>query len=82
MPWMKEKHYQMEQLYSDDNSIDMFVYGGTAYLNAADVDWIKNEIFEKEKCSRKINSFKITKDFQKINISAGAAGTVGFLNIF
>ena len=28
-----------ENLYSNDSEIDMFVYEGTAFVNAEDVDW-------------------------------------------
>ena len=36
-----------EQVYSDDNNVDMFVYEDIVYINAADVDWVKNGLLIK-----------------------------------
>ena len=52
-----------EQLYSNDHSIDMFVYKDVAYVNVADVEWVKNETFERGKYIGKINNSGITNDF-------------------
>ena len=32
-----------ENLYSNDSEIDMFVYEGTAFVNAEDVDWVTEQ---------------------------------------
>lgn len=53
-----------EQLYSDNHSIDMFVYEGAAYVNASDIDWVKNKTLEKEKYIGKITNSGITSDFK------------------
>ena len=34
-----------ENLYSTDNTIDMFVYQETAYVNAEDTDWVAAQEF-------------------------------------
>ena len=36
-----------ENLYSTDNTIDMFVYQETAYVNAEDTDWVAEQEFVK-----------------------------------
>ena len=53
-----------EQLYSDNHSIDMFVYEGAAYVNASDIDWVKNKTLEKGKYIGKITNSGITSDFK------------------
>lgn len=53
-----------EQVYSDNHSIDMFVYEDAAYINATDIDWIKNETFEKGKYIGKINNSGVKNDFK------------------
>ena len=53
----------------------MFCYEGDAYVNAADLDWVKNETHEKEKCIWKIKNSKITKDFQNWDATVLHVGT-------
>lgn len=64
-----------EQLYSSNHSIDMFVYEDVAYVNASDVDWVKNETFERGKCIGKISNSEITNDFKNWDATVLPAGT-------
>lgn len=64
-----------EQLYSDDHSIDMFVYEDAAYVNVTDVDWVKNETFEKDKYIGKISNTGVTNDFNNWDATLLAIGT-------
>ena len=64
-----------EQLYSSNHSIDMFVYEDAAYVNAADIDWVKNETLEKGKCIGKISNSEITSDFKNWDATVLPAGT-------
>ena len=64
-----------EQLYSDDHSIDMFVYEDAAYVNVTDVDWVKNETFEKDKYIGKISNTGVKNDFNNWDATLLAIGT-------
>ena len=65
-----------EQLYFDDHSIiDMFVYEDAAYVNVTDVDWVKNETFEKDKYIGKISNTGVTNDFNNWDATLLAIGT-------
>ena len=64
-----------EQLYSGNHSIDMFVYEDTAYVNAADVDWVKNETFERGKYIGKISNSETTNDFKNWDATVLPVGT-------
>lgn len=67
-----------EQLYSDDHSIDMFVYEDAAYVNVTDVDWVKNETFEKDKYIGKISNTGVTNDFNNWDATLLAIGTESY----
>lgn len=64
-----------EQLYSGNHSIDMFVYEDTAYVNASDVDWVKNETFERGKYIGKIKNSEASKDFKNWDATVLPVGT-------
>ena len=64
-----------EQLYSSDHSIDMFVYEDAAYVNAADVDWVKNETFERGKYIGKLSNSETTNHFKDWDATVLPAGT-------
>ena len=65
-----------EQLYFDDHSIiDMFVYEDAAYVNVTDVDWVKNETFEKDKYIGKISNTGVKNDFNNWDATLLAIGT-------
>lgn len=64
-----------EQLYSDDHSIDMFVYEDAAYVNVTDIDGVKNETFEKDKYIGKISNTGVTNDFNNWDATLLPIGT-------
>ena len=53
-----------ENLYSTDNTIDMFVYQETAYVNAEDTDWVAEQEFVKGAMVGKIKNSGVTQEFQ------------------
>ena len=53
-----------ENLYSTDNTIDMFVYQETAYVNAEDTDWVAEQEFIKGAMVGKIKNSGVTQEFQ------------------
>ena len=53
-----------ENLYSTDNTIDMFVYQETAYVNAEDTDWVVEQEFVKGAMAGKIKNSGVTQEFQ------------------
>ena len=53
-----------ENLYSTDNTIDMFVYQETAYVNAEDTDWVAEQEFVKGAMAGKIKNSGVTQEFQ------------------
>lgn len=64
-----------EQLYSNNHSIDMFVYEDAAYVNVTDVDWVKSETLERGKYIGKICNSGITNDFNNWDATVLPAGT-------
>ena len=64
-----------EQLYSNNHSIDMFVYEDVAYVNVTDVDWVKSETIERGKYIGKISNSGITNDFNNWDATVLPAGT-------
>ena len=64
-----------EQVYSEDNSVDMFVYGEIVYINAADVDWVKSETFDKGDMIGEICASGITSDFDNWDATVLPVGT-------
>lgn len=65
----------LEQLYSSNHSIDMFIYEDVAYVNAADVDWVKDETFERGKCIGKISNSEKTNAFKNWDATVLPVGT-------
>ena len=53
-----------ENLYSTDNTIDMFVYQETAYVNAEDTDWVAEQEFVQGVMAGKIKNSGVTQEFQ------------------
>ena len=53
-----------ENLYSTDNTIDMFVYQETAYVNAEDTDWVAEQEFVQGAMAGKIKNSGVTQEFQ------------------
>lgn len=64
-----------EQVYSDDNNVDMFIYEDIVYINAADVDWVKNETFDKGDRIGEISESGITSDFNNWDATVLPVGT-------
>ena len=64
-----------EQVYSNDNNVDMFVYEDIVYINAADIDWVKNETFDKSDMIGKISESGITSDFENWDATVLPVGT-------
>ena len=64
-----------EQVYSNDNNVDMFVYEEIVYINAADVDWVKSETFDKGDMIGKIRASGITSDFENWDATVLPVGT-------
>ena len=64
-----------EQVYSEDNSVDMFVYGEIVYINAADVDWVKSEKFDKGDMIGEICASGITSGFDNWDATVLPVGT-------
>ena len=53
-----------ENLYSTDNTIDMFVYQETAYVNAEDIQWVAEQEFVQGAMAGKIKNSGVTQEFQ------------------
>ena len=53
-----------ENLYSTDNTIDMFVYQETAYVNAEDIQWVAEQEFVQGAMAGKIKNRGVTQEFQ------------------
>ena len=64
-----------EQVYSEDNSVDMFVYEDIVYKNATDVDWVKSEMFDKGDMLGEIRASGIISDFENWNATVLPVGT-------
>lgn len=64
-----------EQVYSDDNSVDMFVYEDIVYINATDVDWVKSGTFDKGDMLGEIRDSGITSDFENWDATVLPVGT-------
>lgn len=65
-----------EALYSADRDIDLFVYEGTAYVNAMDVDWVGELSLAKGETVGEIGRSGVTDDFQDWDATVLAEGTV------
>lgn len=65
-----------EALYSADRDIDLFVYEGTAYVNAMDVDWVGELSLAKGEAVGEIGRSGVTDDFQDWDATVLAEGTV------
>ncbi len=64
-----------EQVYSDDNNVDMFVYEDIVYINATDVDWVKSGTFDKGDMTGEIRDSGITSDFENWDATVLPVGT-------
>ena len=64
-----------EQVYSDDNNVDMFVYEDIVYINATDVDWVKSGTFDKGDMLGEICDSGITSDFENWDATVLPVGT-------
>lgn len=53
-----------ENLYSTDNTIDMFVYQEAAYVNAEDIQWVAEQEFVQGAMAGKIKNSGVTQEFQ------------------
>ena len=65
-----------EGLYSADRDIDLFVYEGTAYVNALDVDWVGELSLAKGEALGEISRTDVTDDFQNWDATVLTEGTV------
>lgn len=65
-----------EALCSADSDIDLFVYEGTAYVNALDVDWVGELPLDKGEALGKVNRSGVTDDFQDWDATVLPEGTV------
>ena len=65
-----------EALYSADPDIDLFVYEGTAYVNALDADWVGELPLDKGKELGKVARSGISDDFQDWDATVLPEGTV------
>lgn len=64
-----------EQVYSNDDNVDMFVYEDTVYINATDIDWVKSESFEKGDRAGAISDSGIANDFNDWSATVLPVGT-------
>ena len=64
-----------EQVYSDDNNVDMFVYEDIVYINATDVDWVKSGTFDKGDMIGEMRDSGITSDFENWDATVLPVGT-------
>ena len=64
-----------ETLYASDNDIDMFIYEGTAYVNALDVDWVGELSLAKGEKLGTISRSDVTDDFQDWDATILPEGT-------
>lgn len=65
-----------ENLYAQNNDIDMFVYEDTAYVNSKDTDWVQKKEFEQGERIGEIKRREITEDFQDWDSTVLPEGTV------
>lgn len=65
-----------EALCSADPDIDLFVYEGTAYVNALDADWVGELPLDKGKELGKVARSGISDDFQDWDATVLPEGTV------
>jgi hypothetical protein len=64
-----------EVLYKQDNSIDLLVYNGTAYVNASKLDWIDELELKQDKKLGEIERNGITKKFKDFDATLLKVGT-------
>lgn len=64
-----------ETLYSSDHDIDMFIYEGTAYVNALGVDWVGELSLAKGEKLGTISRSGVTGDFQDWDATVLPKGT-------
>ena len=65
-----------EALYSADPDIDLFVYEGTAYVNALDVDWVGELSLAKNAVLGEVCRSGVTDDFREWDATVLPEGTV------
>lgn len=58
------KHAEPQYLYSENPSIDMFVYKDTAFVNASDIDWVIELELNKGDLVGTVKATGISKDFK------------------
>ena len=64
-----------EKLYRNNSEIDLFVYKDTAYVYAADVDWVKELEWTPDVCVGEIQRTGITKRFRNFDATKLHEGT-------
>ena len=64
-----------EQVYSNDNNVDMFVYEDIVCINATDVDWVKSGTFDKGDMLGEIRDSGTTSDFDNWDATVLPVGT-------
>ena len=64
-----------ENLYSNDSEIDMFVYEGTAFVNAEDVDWVTEQDLTAGELAGRIEETDADGDFEDWDATVLPEGT-------
>ena len=64
-----------ENLYSNDSEIDMFVYEGTAFVNAEDVDWVTEQDLTAGELAGTIEETDADGDFEDWDATVLPEGT-------
>lgn len=64
-----------ERLYRNNSEIDLFVYKDTAYVYAADVDWVKELEWTPDVCVGSIQRTNITRRFRDFDATRLHEGT-------
>lgn len=64
-----------EVLYENNNTIDLLVYGDTAYVNASDLDWVNELPLEKDAYLGDVQRTGVTKSFTDWDATVLDVGT-------
>lgn len=64
-----------EKLYKQDNSIDLLVYNDIAFVNASDIDWVKDLELTGSEVIGKILRTNVTKGFEDFDATIIEVGT-------
>jgi|GEM_PF-961777 hypothetical protein len=68
-------------LYNKDHTIDFILYNDAVYVNASNIDWIKELTFNSNKTLGTIKRTKITKNFKNFDATLLKVGSVVYSTV-